>query len=368
MITKSRISSFLKAPAVQEFIHVLIPKSKRGKIAALSIYGSILMLTAVMFGISRWYAAQHQNTPFSYGVTFTPDYARQLGVEPQETLQAILTDLQPDRLRLTSYWKSIEPEPGVYDFEELDWQFAMAEKAGVDVLLAVGLRQPRWPECHEPSWIDTSQTRENWQPQLEAYMSAVIDRYKNSPALHSYQLENEYFLEAFGHCKNFERQRLIEEFDLVRSLDPNTPITISRSNNGTVSWPVGDPKPDMVGAAIYKRVWDGKSKRYFEYPFPPWFYGFLAGATKITYGRDSFIHELQTEAWLPSGFAMKDASTEELYKSMSPEIFEDRIKYAKDTGIRTIDMWGPEWWYHMKTQRNAPEIWLHAKKVMAEEN
>ena len=67
-----------------------------------------------------------------------------------------------------------------------------------------------------------------------------------------------------------------------------------------------------------------KSSRYFEYPFPPWFYGFLAGGGEILTGRELFVHELQTEAWLhkpvrDDGFDMIDAPIDELYKSMDTQ-------------------------------------------------
>src|SRR5690606_13725188 len=101
--------------------------------------------------------------------------------------------------------------------------------------------------------------------------------------------------------------------NFVKSLDSTRPVIISRSNNAVPSWPVGEPRPDMNAASIYKRVWDGTvTKRYFEYPLPPWFYAFLAGGAELTTGRNTFIHELQTEAWLPRGMEMRTAPLEEL--------------------------------------------------------
>ena len=87
----------------------------------------------------------------------------------------------------------------------------------------------------------------------------------------------------------------------------------------------------------------------------------MAGGGKILTGKDLFIHELQTEAWLPTGFSMKDAPIDELYKSLNPERLERRIEYGYNTGMKTMDLWGVEWWYHMKTKRGAPELWDTAK-------
>jgi beta-galactosidase GanA len=67
-------------------------------------------------------------------------------------MQAMIDDLGVRQFRLVSYWDKIEPEKGTYDFDELDWQFQKANDAHAKVSLAIGLRQPRWPECHMPSW------------------------------------------------------------------------------------------------------------------------------------------------------------------------------------------------------------------------
>ncbi|HMT19036.1 MAG TPA: beta-galactosidase [Candidatus Saccharibacteria bacterium] len=361
---KSKKASRKTSDQIKSIALVLVPSSKWGKRIALLAYGTIGLSMLVMFVVARWYISGNQHIKLEFGTTFVPNYARYLGVDPEETLNAIINDLDVDRIRLVSYWKDIEKTPGQYDFTELDWQFKMAEDHGTDVSLAIGMRQPRWPECHEPDWIDAAQPREQWQPQLEAYMSAVINRYKDSPVLVSYQLENEYFLDVFGECKNFERARLIDEYNLVKRLDPDTKLIISRSNNWTIAsgFPVGKPRADEFGVSVYKRVWDRTiSKRYFEYPIPPWFYSVLAGGGKVFTGKDLMIHELQAEAWTPDGYEISSAPVDELYKSMNPERLKDRLKYGADTGMRTIDTWGAEWWYQMKVKRNEPALWDTAK-------
>lgn len=322
----------------------------------------LFIATSTMYGIAQWYINKHKDEPVAIGVTFIPDYARYLQIDPQQTLHALINDLGVSHFRLVSYWKNHEQTENQYDFSELDWQFDMIEQAGGTVSLAIGLRQPRWPECHGPEWA-MIKSKPEWKDDLLDYMEQTINRYKDRPSLQSYQLENEYFLDVFGHCPDHSRERLEEEFEFVKRLDPNHQVIVSRSNNATPSWPVGSPRGDMVAASIYKRVWDKTiTRRYFEYPVPAWFYGFLAGATEITTQRNTFIHELQTEAWLPENQSMRTASIDELYNTMSPEKLEDRIEYAKKTGMRAFDLWGVEWWYQMKTQRNTPELWETGKK------
>jgi hypothetical protein len=349
---------------VKAFLLLIVPKSIWVRRILLVILSIIVLATSSMYALSRWYAYTQRDVPLKIGATFVPNYAKYFDLDPKEVFEAMIDDMGLRRFRLVSYWKDIEREPGVYNFDELDWQFRMAEEANAEISLAIGLRQPRWPECHGPQWAMDKPMVE-WKEDLKVFMGKVIERYKDSPALVEYQLENEFFLSVFGECPDFTRERLVEEFEFVKLADPDTPVVISRSNNA-VGIPLNEPTPDKYALTVYKRVWDKTiTKRYFEYPFPAWFYGGLGGASKLVQDRDLFIHELQTEAWLPSGMSMKTASIEELYKSLSPHRLKHRINYGVATGLKTVDMWGVEWWYYMKETRNAPELWDTAKVEIA---
>jgi hypothetical protein len=325
----------------------------------------VLLLTAGAYSVAQWYIHKHSDEPLILGTSFVSQYAESFGLDPQETLEAILGDLGVRQIRLVSYWNQIEKSPGRYDFSELDWQFEMAKKYSAKVSLAIGLRQPRWPECHEPKWINVDTgSKSSWEPQLYSYMTAVINRYKDSSALIQYELENEFFMKVFGECKDFNRDRLIYEFNMVKRLDPSHPVVISRSNN----WygiPVGQPVPDLYAISVYKRVWDAiVTKRYFEYPLPAWFYAALAGSEEIYSGRNMIIHELQAEPWTPRGLPIIETSLEEQFKSMSAERMKSRIEYGKSTGMRAIALWGAEWWYWLKEKKGDPSVWEVVKQAV----
>jgi hypothetical protein len=248
--------------------------------------------------VSEWYVNKHKNQPLVLGATFIPDYAQSFGLDPMQTLNAMLSDLKLKQVRLVSYWSEIEPTPGKYDFSQLDQEFALANKHGAKVSLSVGLRQPRWPECHEPGWVTIDpNNRQSWEPQLNKFIGTVVHRYKNNPALQDYELENEYFMKVFGECKDFDRSRLIAEYNLVKGLDTNHHVIVSRSDNW-VGVPIGQPTPDEFAISVYKRVWDATfTHRYYEYPLPAKFYAMLAGTEELISGRDMIIHELQAEPW-----------------------------------------------------------------------
>lgn len=326
-----------------------------------SLLALIILSVGSMYGLAQWYINKHKHEPMVVGATFIPNYARYFDLDPQQTMTAIVDDLGVKHLRLVSYWSDIEKDRGVYNYDELDWQMKLAEEKGVKVSLALGLRQPRWPECHMPAWAQ-EMPGHSWYKPLSDFIGATVQRYKDSPALESYQLENEYFLKAFGICYDFNRDRLIDEYSLVKRLDPKTPLIVTMSNNA-IGTPIGDPTPDQWAISVYKRVWDKTiTRRYFEYPIPAWYYAFRAGFTELTRGRPVFIHELQTEAWTPDTFGgTKESPVEEQYKSMNADMLVDRIEYGKASGMRAMYLWGAEWWYWLKSTKNEPSIWESAK-------
>jgi hypothetical protein len=327
----------------------------------------VVAFTAGSYGIAQWYIQKHKNQPLVLGASFVPDYAESFGLDPQDTLNAMLSDLKLKQVRLVSYWEDIEPTPGHYDFSKLDWQFALANKYHTKVSLSIGLRQPRWPECHSPGWVNIDPNKpQSWRPQLNQFIEAVIKHYQHNPALQDYELENEYFLKVFGQCTDFSRARLIDEYNLVKAMDTVHPVIVSRSDNW-VGIPVGQPTPDEFAISVYKRVWDATiTHRYFEYPLPAWFYSALAGEEELLSGKDMIIHELQTEPWTPNGLQITQISVKEMYKSMDPQRLKNRINYGEATGMKTIDLWGAEWWYYMKVKQHDPGVWNVVKTAVAQ--
>lgn len=309
-----------------------------------------------MYGVARWYQASVKDQPLQMGASFIPAYAESLGLSAETTMDAMIDELGIRHFRLVSYWNQLEQSPGDYNFALLDWQFEKVEKAGGTVSLSVGMRQPRWPECHVPEWAtQLSDTERNQR--LNEFITAIVVRYRNSPALQSYQLENEFLLHNFGECQSITPQQVSAEQNIIHRLDPAHPVIISRSNNFPLI-PLREPVPDKYGISVYRRVWDATlTKRYFQYPFPDWYYAFLAGMQKIVHGKDSVLHELQAEAWPPHGQSITQTSLEEQNKSLDPNRLKATFQFGRDTGLREIYLWGPEYWYYRMVRLNDPSLW-----------
>jgi beta-galactosidase GanA len=88
----------------------------------------------------------------AWGVTFSPRQTEYLGLDAGKVYLALLDDMKVSHLRLMAPWYKVEPQSGQYDFSDVDWYLREAQKRGAKVVLALGRKLFRWPECHEPEW------------------------------------------------------------------------------------------------------------------------------------------------------------------------------------------------------------------------
>src|ERR1700728_1227134 len=93
----------------------------------------VIVVIAIMYGIAQWYIHSEASQPLQMGVTFIPDYAQSLGLNPQQTMDALL-GIGVKQFRLVSYWSDGEPSPGQYNFSQLDWEFQQAQAAHAKII------------------------------------------------------------------------------------------------------------------------------------------------------------------------------------------------------------------------------------------
>lgn len=294
---------------------------------------------------------------FEFGVSFSLKQCRNFGIDAQNTLNWLLNEAGFRRFRLMSYWDEHEKSPGELDFTELDWQIQAVEAAGGVVSLCLGARQPRWPENHWPDWV-WGATKADRSAALLNYVETVVNRYKDRQCIISWQLENEALLKAFGLRSEVDRNRLRQEFNLTKKLDPSRPVIMTT----TTSWgiPIRKPIPDIVGFSYYQIVFDDQKQKYNLSFHRPWLDRWRAGLFKVIWRRASFIHELQLEPWGPKNIWEMDTAEQD--KSMSTVQLAENLHQARATKLQPIDLWGGEWWYWRLTKQNDPTIWHYVQK------
>ncbi len=327
----------------------------------------ILILVGVIavLGTSLFLLAHKERpTSITYGMSFNTPYARELGLDWQEVYDAILDDLGVRHLRLAAHWPMVEPTPGTYNFAELDYQIKRAEEVGATVILAVGRRLPRWPECHVPEWAKTLDESSR-QASLLAYVTAVVERYKDSPAIIHWQVENEPFLEvfAFEYCGELDIAFLEQEILLVKALDPTRPILVTDSGN-LGAWAGAYSRGDVFGTSVYVHFWNPELGQ-FRTILPPWFYRVKDNVMALRYGeKPTILIELSAEPWLIEPIVNVPLETQ--FTRMNLQKFEDILHYAEATRFDRQYLWGAEWWYWLQLQ-NHPEMWERGQRLFLKE-
>lgn len=299
----------------------------------------------------------------SYGVSFNTLYARELGLDWKEVYRAVLDDLGVRHLRLAAHWPMVEPAKDTLNFEELDIQMNEARDRGVDVILGVGRRLPRWPECHVPDWA-AGFSWEEQKVEIRELIGSVVDRYKSYENLRYWQVENEPFLTVFAQeqCGDLDTGFLDEEIALVKELDPEHPILITDSGNLGL-WAPAYKRGDAFGTSVYIHFWS-KDIGPYQSVLPPAYYRIKYNLVRVLYGKKpSLLIELSAEPWLLQ--PVVDTPIDTQLERMDINKFREIIAFAKETGFEEQYLWGVEWWYWLRGEGNTL-FWDEARRIFSE--
>lgn len=320
----------------------------------------VIILLSVAFTVLWLYLADFgKGQRLDYGVTFSQKYAAELGLNWREAYLAILNDLSVKKLRLIAYWDLLERARNKYDFRDLDWQIEQAQANNAQIILTIGQRVPRWPECHEPVWSKTLSQEEKEKELLE-YLTVIIKRYQTNPAIIAWQPENEPFLRVFGHCPKLNKDFYQKELAQIRSLD-NRPLVVTESGELS-TWLKAGKVADYVGTSVYRITWN-KYWGYFYYPLPPAYYYLKMLLVKlVTPIKGVLVSEMQMEPWLGKPIVSTPLAEQAL--SMNAGRFQKNFRYIRKTGLSPVYFWGVEWWYWLKEQGD-DSIWNLAKQLLA---
>ncbi|TSD01649.1 MAG: Uncharacterized protein Athens071425_378 [Parcubacteria group bacterium Athens0714_25] len=330
----------------------------------------ILYITILLLAYFNFPAGKAEKKS-ELGITFSSRYSQDIGLDWKKNYLALLDDLGIRKIRIPIYWDLVEKEKDVYDFSDIDWQLDEAAKRNAEIILVVGQKVPRWPECFIPKWIgeNNDELRNNVEmknSEILQFVGDVTQRYKNHPAVKYWQVENEPFL-AFGDCPSptIDPNMLDREIEIVRKNDPGKQIIVTDSGELS-SWIAASSRADIFGTTMYRNIYR-QGWGYYVYPLGPRF--FLAKQwliRKFANQENAVVIELQAEPWV-SGWTVHK-SLEEQFGSMNEKKLREIVGYAKSSGFPQIYLWGAEWWYWLKMEKNHPEVWEEMRKLIWENN
>jgi hypothetical protein len=322
-------------------------------------YVILAVLVVVVSIFSFFFVGSYESkSDIRWGVNFSYKHAENLGLDWQENYLALLDELGVRRIKLITQWNLLEPEKDVFDFEPIDWQLRMAEARGAEILLVMGMKTPRYPECHIPEWAENLEKEERERQVLEL-LEAIVERYKSSPAIWAWQVENEPLF-PFGECPPADYEFLKKEVAFVKELDSSRPVVVTDTGEFSLWFDVAEIA-DVVGTTLYRKVWFRELGIYVPYKIPAVFYGRKAALVKKFYGKEVINVELQAEPWGPT--LLYDLAVEEQGKTMDLEKFRSVIDYARHTGLGEFYLWGAEWWFWLDKIQDDSSIWNEAKEL-----
>src|SRR5438128_9751311 len=214
------------------------------------------------------------------GISFRPLQAEALGLDGRAALESLLP--YPFALiRLGAYWNRIEAELGKFDTAELDWQIGAAERAGKQIILAVGaVKAFGYPEVFVPShWLaqplrEGSLVQPASHPALlsgaEQFISRIVTRYRDRQSIVAWQLEHEA-VDPLGveHSWRLGLPFVERELQALRAADPSRPVMMNgflptssvvrisqwwRTRDQGDSLAVASRLADIVGIDYYPRT------------------------------------------------------------------------------------------------------------------
>jgi hypothetical protein len=165
------------------------------------------------------------------GISFRPRQVEAFGLDGPSTLAHLLT-YRFELVRLAAYWDR-------FDTGELDWQLEACERAGKQVILAVGaVKNFGYPEFYVPKHHLPSPLKEGSlitpqsHPQLleaaKQFIGRVVNHYKDRTSIVMWQLEHEA-VDPLGveHSWRLSEAFVNEELETLKETDASRPVMMN---------------------------------------------------------------------------------------------------------------------------------------------
>lgn len=322
---------------------------------------------ALLLGSESW--PHPAPPPPLAGFSYSPLTSMWANRDPAQDLRTLLDSTNPDLVRLPVYWEMVQPDPDTLDFSSVDSLLAVVAAHNriasnpTRVVLTVGARNFLYPELHEPGWAGPRQqpylNEVQSGPIYRRYIDASVMRYRASPLLYAWQVENEpldYVGNGFTGDDQIKVKQLLWEIAEVHRLDPAHKAVTTTFDGWNVGvdmmqlwtpgilyhlggWPQGFPEEtledgDALGLDLYI---DGPSTPLrFTTPdlraeWKEQAVGFWA-ARAHAMGKGVWLAEMQAQPWTvsPGTFAESD-------------LIASAVDYRQES-LQVVLMWGVETW------------------------
>ena len=312
------------------------------------------------------------------GISFRPPQVDALGLDARATLQTLLS-FPFQLIRLGAYWNRMEPQPGRFYTDELDWQIDAAERAGKQIMLCVGpLKTFSYPEFFVPAhrlgqpFPEHTLIKPSAYPSLltaaTEFITRLVERYRHRRGIVAWQVEHEA-VDPLGveHSWRLDVAFVEKEVAALRKADPTRPVMMNgflptslpvrlsqwwRTRDQGDSLRVAQELADIVGIDYYPRhalMSAGARTLYLDGSKRPWQQRRrkqLFARTRA-HGQKLMITEGQAEPWEtvttppnPSGRGMYSCLPEQVIIN-----YNTCMRWCQqEAPLYAYLFWGAEYW------------------------
>ncbi|HVX46196.1 MAG TPA: hypothetical protein VHC49_20055 [Mycobacteriales bacterium] len=350
---------------------------------------------------SRLPSEEWQRTPVeprratALGISFRPLQAESFGLAADSALESLL-QYPFEVIRLAAYWNRIEPKPGAFCTDEIDWQLDCAERAGKQVILSLGpIKNFGYPEYFVPDHILAAPLPEGTRIEpadhpalLESaadFLARLVQRYSGWRSIIAWQIEHDA-VDPLGmeHSWRLSKSLVRREIEAVRTADPTRPILLNgflptstavrvqqwwRTRDQGDSLDVAGDLADVVGLDFYPRhalfgigpvsVYLDGSRRCWQQRRRQ------AIARRVTRnGGRLLVSEGQAEPW-EAVTTPPSPARRAMYSCPPEKVIDNYNQCMQWGGITTYLFWGAEYWL-LRNEQGDPRYLKAFERVLSE--
>jgi hypothetical protein len=288
------------------------------------------------------------------GASFSHRHLKFLDIDPFSALKEY-QKLNFPWIRLGCYWDEIEKEQGKFNFDVIEKLIKQAQILGLNIVLTIGMKAPRYPEYYFPQWLKGELKLHKTQKlgvgmkvlesAVTKYLTNTVKRLKKYSAIKVWQVENEPLDPSGPNSWRISAELLEKEVKRIKSLD-SRPILVNLWGNELgirKLYLTAERLADIIGLDVYFRVPVPFFWRFNRYIGP------IDSDEKIKKiikksQKPVWLAELQGEPWEPNEII----TTKKDPPSCLPKHIYQNYQRVKNWGLEGIILWGFEWWLARK--------------------
>lgn len=287
------------------------------------------------------------------GTTFSYRHLNYLKLNMDESLNDLLR-MRFDLVRIGVHWDDIEHEHGIFDFSHIRKILDFCERNGQDVVLAIGMKAPRWPEFYLPRFLKNKNPNEIESDVLK-YIEKTIKELSGYNCIKYFQVENESMDPSGPDKLTIPFNILKKEAELISSLD-SRPIIVNLWGNDLTKRNLllkTTEIADVIGIDLY-----------YKTPSIIGYHGPKDSDTQIkeilkSLNKPFWFTELQAEPWEKN----EDIAFSDNPPSINSSLLRQNFDRAKSMHPAAILLWGFEYWLYKKKKGDL-RLWNTVQEIV----